>query len=171
MAYFFDPVTRYPFPKPPPATRTRMSKDQQEAIVRERHALALEMRKMGYSYDQIAEHFETSTSSARGLVKSAMEKLISEPGDEVRNLELQRLDQLWALAMNAAVAGDTDAITKCLAIQQRRAKLQGLDAPEKKEVTGAGGGPLEMISGLKGVSDEDLTAMKVLLAKNIDGPA
>lgn len=168
---FFDPVTRYPFPKPPPATRSSMSKDQQEAITRERHALALEMRKAGYSYDQIAEHFETTTSSARGLVKSAMEKLIREPGEEVKNLELQRLDQLWSLAFNAAVSGDTDAITKCLAIQQRRSKLEGLDAPEKREVTGAGGGPLEMISNLKGMKDEDLAAMKQLLLKAADGSA
>lgn len=144
-----------------------MSKDQQEAITRERHALALEMRKMGYSYDQIAEHFETTPASARGLVKSAMEKLISEPGDEVRRVELERLDQLWRLAMASAVNGDTDAITKCLAIQQRRAKYLGLDAPEKREVTGAGGGPLEMVSNLKGLSDEDLAIMKALVLKNL----
>jgi len=165
MGTFFDPITRYPFPKPPPATRSHMSADQHEAITRERHALALEMRKHGYTYDQIAEHFETTPNSARGLVKSAMANLIQEPGEEVRNLELQRLDQLWSIAMNAAIGGDIDAVTKCLAIQQRRAKLQGLDAPEKRELTGPGGGPLEMISNLKGLSDEDLEAMKTMLLK------
>lgn len=163
---FFDPVTRYPFPKPPPAVRSSASKGQQEAVIRERHALALEMRKYGYSYDQIAEHFETSPASARTLVKTAMDHAIKEPGQDVIDLELQRLDQLYRLAMNAALDGDTDAITKCLAIQQRRAKYLGLDAPEKREVTGAGGGPIEMLSNLKGLSDADLVAMKKLLTKS-----
>ena len=164
MAYFFDPVTQYPFPKPPPAARSRMAKAQQEAITRERHALALEMRKYGYSYEQIAEHFETSVASARGLVKLAMEHAIREPGQDVVDMELERLDQLYRLAMNAAVAGDTDAISKCLAIMQRRAKYLGLDAPEKKELTGKDGGPIEM-SRFKGLSDEELATMKVLAQK------
>jgi transcriptional regulator len=166
---FFDAYgqTRYPFPKPPPVSRTSMSKAQKEAIDRERHALALEMRKMGYSYDQIAEHFETSPASARGIVKLAMEHLIKEPGQEVIDLELQRLDQLWAVAATAAAGGDLDAITKCLAIQQRRAKYLGLDVPEKREVTGAAGGPLELVSNLKGMSDEDLATMKQLVLKSV----
>lgn len=169
---FFDPIglTRYPFPKPPAVARTsKLSKAQMEAVTRERHALALEMRKFGYSYDQIAEHFETTPASARGLVKSAMEQAIKEPGQEVIDLELQRLDQLYRLAFAAAANGDTDAITKCLAIQQRRAKYLGLDAPEKKELTGAGGGPMELLSNLKGVSDADLEALKQLLLKSTLG--
>lgn len=165
---FFDPVTRYPFPKPPPALRSSSSKGQVEAITRERHALALEMRKYGYSYEQVAEHFEVSTAAARALVKNAMEQAIREPGQEVIDLELERLDQLYRLAMNAAVAGDTDAITKALAIMQRRAKYLGLDAPEKKELTGANGGPMQVAGlDLKGMSDEDLKKVKALLAKGL----
>jgi len=141
-----------------------------EAVTRERHALALEMRKFGYSYDQIAEHFETTPQSARGLVKSAMEHAIREPGQEVLDLELQRLDQLYRLAFAAASHGDTDAITKCLAIQQRRAKYLGLDAPEKRELTGAAGGPLQL-SGVRGMSDEELAQLKLLASKATDDPA
>ena len=147
-----------------------MSKGQKEAIVTERHALALEMRKHGYSYEQIAEHFECSASSARGLVKLATEKALREPGQEVLDLEVQRLDQLYRLSFNAALAGDTDAVTKCLAIMQRRAKYLGLDAPDKKEVTGANGGAIQVASlDLKGTSDGDLKKIKELLLKN--GPA
>lgn len=167
---FFDPLgaTRYPFPKPPPVARnSKVSKDQAEAITRERHALALEMRKMGYSYDQIGEHFETSTASARSLVKSAMEAAIREPGQDVIDLELQRLDQLYRVAFTAVLSGDTDAITKCLAIQQRRAKYLGLDAPEKRELTGAAGGPLQL-SNVKNMTDAELAQLKVLAAKAID---
>lgn len=163
---FFDPVTRYPFPKPPPATRSSASKGQQEAIIRERHALSLEMRKYGYSYEQVAEHFEITPAAARSLVRTAMENAIREPGQEVIDLELERLDQLYRLAMNAAVQGDTDAITKCLSIMQRRAKYLGLDAPEKKELTGKDGGPMQVAAlDLKGMTDADLKKVKELLLK------
>jgi hypothetical protein len=161
---FFDPITQYPFPKPPPASKKGLSKDQLEAITRERHALALEMRKFGYSYEQIAEHFETTSNSARGLVKSALENAIKEPAQEVIDLEVARLDQLYGAAASAVAAGDTDAITKCLAIMARRAKLKGLDAPEKKEVTGAGGGPIQ-VDGFRGLTDAELTTMKMLALK------
>lgn len=145
-----------------------MSKGQQEAIVRERHALALEMRKFGYSYEQIGEHFECSSAAARGLVQSAMEKAIREPGQEVIDLELTRLDQLYRLSFNAALEGDTDAVTKCLSIMQRRAKYLGLDAPDKREVTGKNGGPLE-VSGMRGLTDEELATMKQLALKASTG--
>lgn len=167
---FFDPVTRYPFPKPPAPAKASISKAQQEAITRERHALALEMRKFGYSYEQIAEHFETTPSSIRGIVKTAMENAIREPGQEVIDLEVARLDQLYSLAFKAAVDGDTDAISKCLSVMQRRAKYLGLDAPEKKEITGKDGGPVQMAAlEVKGMTDEDLAAMKQLLLKNVSG--
>lgn len=165
---FFDPVTQYPFPKPPPAARSSASKAQQEAVVRERHALALEMRKFGYSYEQIAEHFETTPASARGLVKTALEHAIKEPGQEVIDMELQRLDQLYRAAFGAVANGDTSAVNQCLSIMQRRAKYLGLDAPDKKEVTGKNGGPLELASSLKGLSDEDLASIKALLLKAAD---
>jgi predicted transcriptional regulator len=141
-----------------------MSKGQRDQIIAERHALALEMRKHGYSYEQIAEHYECSPAAARSLVKTATEKAIKEPGQEVIDLELSRLDQLYRLSFNAALAGDTDAVSKCLSIMQRRAKYLGLDAPEKKEVTGANGGPMQVAAlDLKGMSDGDLQKIKTLL--------
>lgn len=143
-----------------------MSKQQQEAITAERHALALEMRKHGYSYDQIGEHFECSSQSARSLVKLALEKAIREPGQEIIDIELQRLDQLYRVAFNRAATGEVGAINQCLAVMQRRAKYLGLDAPDKSELTGAGGAPLAIASmSLKGMSDTDLEAMKALLLK------
>jgi hypothetical protein len=125
------------------------------------------MRQHGYSYEQVAEHFEISPASARALVKHAIEHAIREPGQEVIDLELSRLDQLYRVAFNKAAVGDVSAINQCLNIMARRAKYLGLDAPEKKEVTGANGGPVQLASELRGVSDEDLAAIKAVLAKSI----
>lgn len=146
-----------------------MSEEQQKAIVRERHALALEMRKFGYSFDQIAEHFETTPNAARGLVKTAMENLIREPGEEVLQMELERLDQLYRAALNHVASGDSDAIPKCLAIMNRRAKYLGLDAPSKQEVTGPNGNPLSLLN-LSGLTDEELATVKALVQKAATDP-
>ena len=163
---FFDAVTQFPFPKPPPAARTSASKGQRDTVINERHALALEMRKHGYSYEQIAEHFETSPASIRGLVKLALNKSIQEPGQEVIDLELQRLDQLYRVAFNQAAKGDVGAINQCLAVMQRRTKYLGLDAPDKKEISGKDGGAIRIASfQLAGLSDAELAAMEEMLIK------
>jgi hypothetical protein len=124
------------------------------------------MRKHGYSYEQIAEHFETSPGSIRGLVKLALDKTIKEPGQEVIELELQRLDQLYRVAFNQAAGGDVSAIKECLAVMQRRTKYLGLDAPDKKEVTGKNGGAIRIASfQLAGLSDTELATMEEILMK------
>jgi hypothetical protein len=49
----------------------------------------------------------------------------------IRDIELQRLDDLYQIAWIEANAGNIAAIDRCLRVMERRAKLLGLDAPEK----------------------------------------
>ena len=57
-----------------------------------------------------------------------------EVADETRQLEVERLDALWRIMFAKAMAGSHQAVDRCLAIQDRRAKLLGLDAPTKRFV-------------------------------------
>jgi len=52
--------------------------------------------------------------------------MLVEPLEQVRQLELMRLDRLL-LAIPKAISGDLAAIDRCLAIGARRARLLGLD--------------------------------------------
>jgi hypothetical protein len=123
----------------------------------ERDAKALELRKDGLTYTQIAERLGISRSTAHKHVTRGLHRTRQEPADELRRLEAERLNQLWAEAMavlrrrhvmvqsGKIVKGDdgqpiTDdgpvlqATATLLRVMERRARLLGLDAPAKHEV-------------------------------------
>ena len=100
---------------------------------------ALELRKQGLNYTQIGEELGCNRSTACRYVLSELENLADKCREEavhVRDLELQRLDALYLKAWEAVEEGDLPSIDRCLRVQERRAKLLGLDAAEKVEHSG-----------------------------------
>ena len=59
-----------------------------------------------------------------------------EPATQLRDMEVARLDRLLAAHWGKATKGDVNATRMVLTIMDRRAKLLGLDAPQKLDVTG-----------------------------------
>ena len=105
----------------------------------ERRVESLRLRKNGLSYPAIGAELQVSGRTARRDVQKYLEiiaKTCTEEAEEVRCIELQRLDGLWKVAHDKALKGDLPAIDRCLRIQERRAKLLGLDAPQRAEITG-----------------------------------
>ena len=118
----------------------------------ERDAEAARLRTRGYSYQQIADELGwVSRGDAYRAVQRVLADTVKEAGDEVRAIELARLDHLHTAAMdvlerehftvsNGPVEGHDDgpvlaAIDRLLKIQERRAKLLGLDAPTKQAIS------------------------------------
>ena len=101
---------------------------------------ALELRKRGLNYTQIGKKLGCSRSTACRYVLSELENLADKCREEaahVRDLELQRLDDLYLIAYRAIIRGnDLAGIDRCLRIMERRAKLLGLDAAQKVDVNG-----------------------------------
>ena len=100
---------------------------------------ALELRKRGLNYTQIGKKLGCHRSTACRYVLSELENLADKCREEavhVRDLELQRLDALYLKAWEAVEEGDLPSIDRCLRVQERRAKLLGLDAAEKIEHSG-----------------------------------
>ena len=129
---------------------------EQQVKAYERQKEALSLRLVGLSYDAIAERLEfANRSGAFRAVQAALKKTLQEPADELRTLELERLDSMLLPMMAQAKKGNQGAVDRVLRIMERRAKLLGLDAPTKQEVTGKDGGPLVIaIGGLD--PDEDI---------------
>lgn len=101
----------------------------------ERQRRALEFRKGGATYDLIARELGYATpSGAAKAVKTALRRTIQEPADEVRQLEIARLDKMLAAHWPAVLKGNVPSTLVALRIQERRAKLLGLDAPAKINV-------------------------------------
>jgi hypothetical protein len=100
----------------------------------ERHRQALELRKEGLTFEAIAQRLGYgSVSSAFRAVQRTLRRTLQEPADELRKLELERLDALWENLWDQR--HKPHVVDRLLAIMERRAKLLGLDAPSKIDIT------------------------------------
>lgn len=103
---------------------------------------ALELRQQGWSYRQIAADIGKSPSMAHKYVARALQETTAEAVDDLRLLEGERLDAAQAAIWPMVMAGDIAALNGFIRLSERRAKLLGLDAPSKQELTGKDGEPL-----------------------------
>ena len=118
-----------------PRSGTKASEKALTAIERQIHAV--ELRKQGCGFQEIADRLGyAGPSGAHKAVMSALKRMVQEPTDELRKLELERLDamlnSLWP-----SIIGDVKyrprAVEVALKIMDRRASLMGLDAPRQVE--------------------------------------
>ncbi len=113
-----------------------------------KQVLAARLRMYGYEYGEIAERVGYSDSQAAyEAVRMAMAKMPQEPVEELKHLELtrlnrllerawQRMEKLYKLNGNeirpkSRGVDPMDPIPVILKIMDRRAKLMGLDAPQR----------------------------------------
>ena len=116
--------------------KTRASRPRTIAA-RLRGQQAIKLRQAGATLEDIAK--QLGFKGAAGAYKSVMRELSATSQDHgegteaVRQLELQRLDQMQFPLWPQVLAGDVQATTTALRIQERRAALLGLDAPKQIE--------------------------------------
>lgn len=135
-----------PKPRAPKGRGRGKAKTDAKAIAAaERRTMALQLRKAGLTYQEIADRVGYSAPcGAYKAVKTALEALPVEAVDELRQVEGARLDQLQAGLWARAVAGNPKAIEQVLRIMARRAALMGLDVSKALEVDlTSGGQPLQ----------------------------
>jgi len=114
-----------------------------------RRKFVLERRRQGYSYPDIAEAAEEEFGTERlpsgwderyahKDVTRALRKVqadLEETAQEVRTLELIRLDALYKGVAADAESGDTDAAGEARKIIKRRCRMLGIDEPDELDVT------------------------------------
>lgn len=117
---------------------------------------ALQLRIAGATYDQIAKEVGyTGASGAWKAIQSALKKTIQEPADELRQIELARLDRMMLSLWEKVREGHLGAMDRVIKIMQHRADLTGMakspklglptaillvDPTEDEAVTPAGNG-------------------------------
>ena len=104
----------------------------------ERIGKAIEMRKSGATYEQIANELGFyDRQSCREAVVRHINKLVSEPAKELRRLESERLDRLFQSMYRRALDSSRRDAARCaevaIRIMERRSQLLGLDAPVRIE--------------------------------------
>jgi hypothetical protein len=114
--------------------QTQNEKNARQMMIEghERALQALRLRAQGLGYQAIADALGYGgPSGAYQAVKRALERTRQEASDEVRTLELSRLDALLNAAWERAMSGDYKSIANVLSIMDRRAKYLGLDQAQK----------------------------------------
>jgi hypothetical protein len=104
---------------------------------REHEEKAISLRLAGLSYQRIGDAIGITPSGAKRCVDRVLARIVkstNETAEQVKQEELLRLDEMQFALYPLAKRGDIKATETILKIQQRRAKLLGLDAPEKLQV-------------------------------------
>ena len=113
---------------------------------KQRREKCLELRIGGASKRAIAREVGISDRQVGRLLDDAIDTLnksCNEKAEHVKRIELERLDKMTlALFTNRNSPRVTDSL---LRIMEQRAKLLGLYEPEKKELSGPNGQPLEFV--------------------------
>jgi len=158
----------------------------------ERDAECAHLRARDYTYQQIADATGfTSASGARFAVERALARTITEPGEELRRIELMKLDALARAAWKVLEARhylvsqgrlirledgspplEDDgpvlaSIDRLLRISERRSKLLGLDSPVRMEVL-----TIDAIDAQLAVLDAEIAGLTATdETPQIEGPA
>lgn len=115
--------------------------------IADRRARAFSLRRAGASYRAISQQLSISLATAYDDVNAELMELREQTkcdAEAVREIELHRCDEMILGLWPAVRRGDPKSIMAAVRVSERRAKLLGIDAPTKQEVTGALGGPLQV---------------------------
>lgn len=157
--------------------RPRKSKASAQALKYARVVRqALSLRESGFSYQAISEKVcyddgKPAWKTPAGCQKAifiALAEITKESAETLLTLELNRLDKYLA-ALDAGVNdGDPAAIKAAVKIQERRSKLQGLDAAMKVQVQQAPADSKERLVELFATRQELWAEMKQKVEERIE---
>ena len=97
------------------------------ALAAARHARAVELATAGLTYEQIAAELGyANRGTVHRIVAQTLRRETVEAVDELRRLELDRLDALQRSLWAAAMGGDIEAAKAVARIVESRCRLLGL---------------------------------------------
>ena len=106
-------------------------KNPEPAVV-DRELAVVELRRTGETWERIAK--VVGYANAAGALKAykrAVKRTLQQPTDELRNIELDRLDRLQRAYWKDAIEGNHKSADTVLKILGKRVELLGLDAPQR----------------------------------------
>ena len=115
----------------------KQSTKKRTIIAKERSLRAVELRIQGFTLQKIADQLGYRCTSAvhKAIMKELSTKVAQTATsiNELRQLELERLDMLQLGLWERAISGDPQSISVMLNVLNRRSSLLGLDAPKVTE--------------------------------------
>jgi hypothetical protein len=113
--------------------RPRNRPPKPEVLAKE--AEVVKLRRGGLTWDLIAKQVGYKHgSSAQDAYVRASQRIVRDDIEAIRKMEEDRLDMAQASIWSKVMQGEISAINTFLRIQERRAKLLGLDQPLKQQI-------------------------------------
>jgi len=130
-----------------------------ELAIEQRRERITKLRISGWSIRDIAAHIGCSIGTVHGDLSAVLERTQDAANDATkreRAVSLARLDVATKGIWPEVETGGVEAVDRLVKLEQRRARLLGLDAPARQEISGPGGGavPIEARSALESKLDE-----------------
>ncbi len=152
-----------------------MTYKAQRARAEERRKKVAANLLAGLTYRQMAETFDVALGTIAKDVKIILGRWRSEQVEDINDwvsLELTRLDRALNAVWDKVLEGDARAGDLYLRYAQHRAKLLGLYAPDRMELSGPDGGPVRknVQLDLSQLTEEQLIAL-VTIADTLYGGA
>lgn len=117
---------------------------------REAESQVLELARMGLTYEAIAKALGyKSKGSIHHIIHRALDRIPVEAAEAYRKAEDQRIEALMSIYLPLAMRGEIDAARFVDQLIGRRAKLMGLNAPERAPVDENG----EAVGGSDALAD------------------
>jgi hypothetical protein len=133
----------------------------------------MSLRLQGWSLDAIGEAQTPRISSQRvhQIIVQYLAETATLATEQVRKIELARLDEMLIKIFDNACKGDLLAIDRVLAIHDRRAKMTEINAPEKiQEVGPVSDAKASLLAKLKKMgSDDEILSIMTSIAAIIEG--
>jgi hypothetical protein len=112
---------------------TRRRSPKPEVLAKETEVVKL--RRGGLTWDMIAERIGyNSPASAHAAYQRASARIVQDDIEAIRKIETERLDMAQSAIWNKVLQGEIPAVQALIRIQERRAKLLGLDQPFKQQI-------------------------------------
>lgn len=187
------PDTQEGTPSTAPAQgRSRLHARERKRLAVLREGRAVDLRLLGMTYEQVAASllpcsshrgtegdptcslcqvlYPGGASAARKAILRALDKayaLGQEGREQLRQQQLGQIDLLLRKAMRSAMGGDWEAARVATRLLDRRARLLGLDAPSRVQVT------TELDQEIEALLDQlaEQTGSREAAEQVLDGPA
>lgn len=104
--------------------------------VLKRERKALEMRLGGFDTEEIGATVGLSRSAVNRAIDRAMARITKPAATELRDMAIGRLDAMLKAIWLEVLNGNLAAIDRALRLEERRAKMEGTDAPLKLDIAG-----------------------------------
>lgn len=115
----------------PQDKRTDVQKMESAATIAEWYRL----RSQGHTLQMIGDEYGCTPQNVSQRLKAYRESLPVEAAEDYIAQQMERLEEMRRAVQPGVDAGSARSIEVSLKIEERMAKLQGLDKPEKTEVT------------------------------------